>query len=1497
MKKNNRITALFMAIIMIFSSSSVLMQVYAENNNVEKVYTIAGAHLDTSWIWEVGTTVKQFLRNTLTGGEESATKSHVGNFYLMDKYPDYKFNFEGAYRYELIKEYYPEEWEKLKKYVANGQWNTAGSMYENGDVTVVSPEGLIRNILYGNQFFADTFGNDSRNDDIYLPDAFGYGYVLPSVGAHCGLNSFIGFKLHMGTTLDGTEKSLQKSGKWKTNYSFGSGSYVPFESGVGAWVGPDGNYLFSALHSSGGYGGSAGTGILNSRASLDGLNNALYGWNGSLLVYGTGDRGGSPTEASVINATNQAKNSTADKKVIISTIGQWANDLTDAQKAAMLEKAYDGELLMNQHATGSYTARSMSHRLNSRSELLATATESSSVLADWLGTVPYPQDKITEAWKRVISHQFHDDITGTSNRSCYERNWNEYMISLNQFATEYENALTGIALMMDTSFATGTPVIIHNPVGAARHDTVTVTVDMGKTVSGVRVYDANGSETPSQLVSTDGSKATVVFRADVPSMGYKAYDLREASVSALGTGLSVSENSLSNDKYTVTLNKNGDISSIYDKELEKELLASPIVLGLFDDTEGDGTEQANGDTEWPAWEIRLSDYVDKKHKDYVKDSNPTITIEENGAARVAIRVVRKYGSSTFDQVISLESGNAPVKVDNKIDWFEDATLLKAVFNTTADNKMATYDLGLGAVERTTNTRVQGEVPAQKWADITDKSGNFGISILSDSKNGWDKYDDSTLRLTLIHTPYAKKSWIGSEQSYIDFGENVFSFAISSHAGTVGESDTQKEAQFFTEPMAALETVSHNGVLGSEYSFATLSDDDIIIRALKKAETGVGLDTTDNEYIVRFNEGAGKAHSDVRFTIGNGIASVHPVYGSEETIPADKLAEMSAYRLENGTLVFDMKKYEIRSFAITLSNSESSGSKTGSTAVTLPYNVDIISSNENKSDSTLDSIGTSFPSELLPGTINAGGVEFELGGRTDGENNAVIAKGQTIDLPSGDYNKLYFLAFSLSGDRAVDFTVGDTVNTLMIADTFKKIGSWEIYNSPTTKCINSYTKNQNVGFMSTHYHTVGEDSVINPMYMFMYELDIPSGASTVTLPTNKNVIITAMSVQNKQYETSIATKLYDRSSVSDVDVTDADDIPDVFYLTFDDENQFEADKNRYLSNGGCGMGSGTVSTGVTSEYAHSGNKSFMMKFTLPSDTGKFYSYSSIYRNVNIPVKRGMYLEYWLYTGTEDAKYVNIELTFKSGTLRDGSYYDQNGVKMHPAYHAKAVETLGEWTKFRCELTPDTVITDIGFGLDTGSTSSHGSGTENFVCIDDIYIGASDDGKESISTPLVTTIKIAEGLNTSSYTDYRVKKFNEAIKNAKTVALNENSVAEDIANAQTAVINAYKTIGDEPPIEITINSAEAPKSVNKSEAFVATIKTNTNTEKITVKDSSGKTLTPIAISYSDDIFTVLGDERVWTVTLKLRKSGNKELTFIASDKSAASTDAIKFNIEVK
>lgn len=71
-------------------------------------------HLDTSWLWKLEQTIDEYLHDTLKK-----------NFELLEKYPEYKFNFEGSYRYELVREYYPEEYKKLKKYIAEGSCYTA----------------------------------------------------------------------------------------------------------------------------------------------------------------------------------------------------------------------------------------------------------------------------------------------------------------------------------------------------------------------------------------------------------------------------------------------------------------------------------------------------------------------------------------------------------------------------------------------------------------------------------------------------------------------------------------------------------------------------------------------------------------------------------------------------------------------------------------------------------------------------------------------------------------------------------------------------------------------------------------------------------------------------------------------------------------------------------------------------------------------------------------------------------------------------------------------------------------------------------------------------------------------------------------------------------------------------------------------------------------------------------------------------------------------------
>ena len=120
-----------------------------------KAYMVADAHLDTQWNWDVQTTIKEYVWNTLSR-----------NLFLLKKYPDYIFNFEGGVKYAWMKEYFPSEYEQLKAFVRSGRWHISGSSWEASDVLVPSVESSIRNILLGQEYYRKEFGTEGT--DIFL---------------------------------------------------------------------------------------------------------------------------------------------------------------------------------------------------------------------------------------------------------------------------------------------------------------------------------------------------------------------------------------------------------------------------------------------------------------------------------------------------------------------------------------------------------------------------------------------------------------------------------------------------------------------------------------------------------------------------------------------------------------------------------------------------------------------------------------------------------------------------------------------------------------------------------------------------------------------------------------------------------------------------------------------------------------------------------------------------------------------------------------------------------------------------------------------------------------------------------------------------------------------------------------------------------------------------------------------------------------------------------
>ncbi len=1023
-------------------------------NKDKKIYTIATAHLDTVWNWDFEHVINVCLKDTLDQ-----------NFNYFKQYPDYRFNFEGAYRYELFEEYYPEKFEQLREYVNEGKWNVTGSSYENGDVNVPSPESLFRNILYGNKYFEKKFGK--KSNDIFLPDCFGFGYALPSIMNHAGLKGF----------------STQK-------LSWGSAYGIPFD--IGRWYGPNGKYVFASLDSK-----SYCTTFSKIRTKKDLLSKLEHNIKKhdlpvTFAYHGVGDVGGAPKEESVKTLEKElSENAGEEIKVLASSPTEFFDDIASLSEEdiAKLPK-WNNELPMTDHGVGSYVSRVFGKRMNRRNEEIADMAERNSVIAMSTCCAPYPKDEIDRGWKRTIAHTFHDDITGTSVERVYQRSWNDLVLSANQLSNAYEASAGAVIKNLDTSFVKGIAVVLNNSIEHPRMAAVDLTIP-AKGHRYVKAFDASGKEIPSQVNSIENGKMEITLADYVPALGYKVVDVRYSEEPCkMYLGVRAGTNTIENYKYTVRINSNGDICSIVDRMNGNiEILKKPIRFEL---------NKYKGSKSYPAWELRY-DEIDKYPWEFAEKGKCEII--EKGPVRVSLKVQQKAGKSTFTYIVSLAAGCPWVSVYNEIEWREFRKALHNGFSFNVSNKNGTFDLGLGTISRKTANKKLYEVAAQKWADITDEKGTWGVSVFSDSKYGWMMKDERTLRLTVVHTPknYYRHD---SVQGMMDFGLNRYGYAIYSHEGGY-QNGTQLNARFFDQPVTAFVTGKHSGAMGTEFSFGTISNSDVIVRAIKKAEDS-------DEIIVRVNEGANKFAEKVELTLGAGIASAREVNAMEEVI--------GEAAVKDGKLVFDIDPYDVKSFAITLSDCKYAP-KTDYTPVQLPYNRDIVTFNHNRDTASIPTIDVSVPGEIFPKKINCGAVSFETGDIWGEGNNALISAGQEIPVYG---KKFYFVAASLYGDKVYDFKVGDKTVPVKVQAINERIGKWDLYNLSEVADI----KTDKLAWECTHTHSPKGDNAAEQLLFFMYELNT-AHANSIVLPDDNGLLILAASETRDGNPVKLMTALYDR----------------------------------------------------------------------------------------------------------------------------------------------------------------------------------------------------------------------------------------------------------------------------------------------------------------------------------------------------------------------------------
>ena len=999
-----------------------------------KAYMVADAHLDTQWNWDIQTTIKDYVWNTLNQ-----------NLFLLNQYPDYIFNFEGGVKYAWMKEYYPREYELMKAFVKAGRWHVSGASWDATDTLVPSVESFIRNIMLGQEFYRKELGVEST--DIFLPDCFGFGWTLPTVAAHCGLIGFSSQKLD-----------------WRNNPFYGKSKH-PFT--IGLWKGVDGASVMLAHGYD--YGRRWDNEDLSENRYLMELSKCTP-LNTVYRYYGTGDVGGSPTIASVASVEKGIKGD-GPLKIISAASDQLFKDYQPYGSHPELP-VFDGELLMDVHGTGCYTSQAAMKLYNRQNELLGDAAERASVAAALLGVAEYPGKSLTESWQRFIFHQFHDDLTGTSIPRAYEFSWNDELLSLKQFSSILTHSVGSVAGKLDTRVK-GIPVVLYNASGFKATDVVTIEVEASRFPKSVAVYNEQGKLVVSQLVSYTDGKVRLLVEATVPANGYAVYDVR---LSGEGKEMSAVEAaSVENSFYKLTLNENGDITSLFDKRINKELVKAgkAIRLALF-------TE--NKSFEWPAWEI-LKETVDATPISITEDVK--VTLCENGALRKTLCVEKRHDDSFFRQYIHLYEGVLAHRIDftNEVDWQSTNALLKAEFPLNLNNEVATYDLGVGSVQRGNNILTAYEVYAQYWADLTDANGSYGVSIMNDSKYGWDKPDNNTLRLTLLHTPKTKKNYAYQDRQ--DFGHHTFTYSLVGHVGALDVVQTRENAELLNQRIKAFVVGKHRGELGKSYSLAFSDNRNVLIKALKKAESS-------DEYVVRVYEAAGKQAQKASIVFADNLVAAVEADGTEKTIGK---ATFSGNRLEVSVNPNSIKTYKVR-FA--------SNKKVQTVAEPLPlvYDKKCFSWNEFKAAANFES-GYSYAAELIPAEMNVHGVPFKL--ETREELNGMACKGNVLKLPADcTYNRLYILAAAASDKDAKGiFRVGKYVQEVIVPSYTGFIGQWG-----HTGHTEGYLKDAEVAYVGTHRHSGEGDQPYEFTYMFKFAIDLPEKATEVVLPDNKDIVIFA-----------------------------------------------------------------------------------------------------------------------------------------------------------------------------------------------------------------------------------------------------------------------------------------------------------------------------------------------------------------------------------------------------
>lgn len=756
-----------------------------DKNSLVKVKCVGHTHIDVAWLWR--------LKHT----REKCARSFSTVLRLMEQYPEYTFLQTQPQLYEYIKEDYPEMFEKIKAKVKEGNWEADGGMWVEADCNLTSGESLTRQILVGGKFFREELGQEIKY--LWLPDVFGYSWALPQILKKSGIPMF------MTTKISWNQYNRMPHDTFKWRGMDGSEVLTHFITAPEPWSQP-GSWFYT-------YNGHLTPKIVK------GVYDAYSDKNLTdelLISFGYGDGGGG-VNRDMLEYRRRVDKMPGLPSLETSKAADYFKGLREkVENTDEYVHTWDGELYLEYHR-GTYTSQAYNKKMNRYLENYYRNVE-------WLTAMDAinkgdikeaKQDELTEGWKIILTHQFHDIIPGSSINEVYKDSH-----------VNYEKA-EAIAKEIEQSVFT-------NIMGAEESTwTVINNTNWNRSDYAHIVTEAKGQfvdEAGNVLKAQETHNGYVVYVDNIPAMGWKVIKLVDNTSNSVENTTNVftfADGIIETPFYHVELNEVGHMTSLVDKKADRQVLAKGAkanVIQMFEDKP----------LAHEAWDIDI--YYQEKMREVTDLTRMEVT--EKGPLHMVVRLEWNYMNTKIKQDMTFYVEDKRIDFKTWVDFRERKQLMKVAFPVDIRSTYATYDVQYGNVQRPTHWNTSWdwarfETVAHKWVDLSER--NYGVSLMNDCKYGHD-IKNNVIRLTLLKSA----THPDTEQ---DQGEHEFTYSLLPHEGSWVDADTEIRAYYLNNPLKVEAGKAKEDV----YSFLNIDNKYIEVDAVKRSEDGKTLVIRCHEY--------------------------------------------------------------------------------------------------------------------------------------------------------------------------------------------------------------------------------------------------------------------------------------------------------------------------------------------------------------------------------------------------------------------------------------------------------------------------------------------------------------------------------------------------------------------------------------------------------------------------------------------------------------------------